>query len=147
MKVILNADVKGQGKKGEIIEVSEGYARNFLLPKKLASEASASVLNDVSQKAAAEKRKKEIEKQDAVDAAEKLKSQSVEVKVKCGDGKIYGSVTSKEIADALHAKGFKIDKKQIVLKDPIKALGRFDVEIKIYPGITAKVLLEVVKGA
>ncbi|MDR3263580.1 MAG: 50S ribosomal protein L9 [Clostridiales bacterium] len=145
MKVILNADVKGQGKKGDIIDVSEGYARNFLLPKKLASSASATVINEANQKTAAEKKRKDNERQEALSAAEKLKSQSVEVKVKCGDGKIYGSVTSKEIADALKTKGFDIDKKQIVIKETIKSLGQFDIEIKIYAGISAKVTLDVVK--
>ncbi|MDR2090960.1 MAG: 50S ribosomal protein L9 [Clostridiales bacterium] len=145
MKVILTADVKGQGKKGDIIEVSEGYGRNFLLHKKLAVEASAQILNEARQKIAAEKRRKEIEKQEALAAAEKLKNQAVDVKVRCGDGKIYGSVTSKEIADALNANGFKVDKKQIALKEIIKSLGRFDVDVKIYPGITAKITLNVIK--
>ncbi|MDR2047234.1 MAG: 50S ribosomal protein L9 [Clostridiales bacterium] len=145
MKVILNADVNGQGKKGDIIEVSEGFARNYLLPKKLAAEASASALNEAKQKVEAEKRRIENEKQNALSVAEKLKNQTVEVRVKCGEGKIYGSVTSKEIADVLNAKGFNIDKRQIVLKEIIKALGKFDVEIKLYPGINAKVTLEVVK--
>jgi large subunit ribosomal protein L9 len=145
MKVILTADVKGQGKKGDVIEVSEGYGRNFLLHKKLAAEASAQALNEAKQKLDAEKRRVEIEKQDAVSAAERLKNQAVEVKVRCGDGKIYGSVTSKEIADALSAKGVKVDKKQIVLKEIIKSLGKFDIEVKLYPGVTAKITLDVIK--
>jgi large subunit ribosomal protein L9 len=145
MKVILTADVKGQGKKGDVIEVSEGYGRNFLLHKNLAAEASAQALNEAKQKVDAEKKRKELERQEAFSAAEKLKNQTVEVKVRCGDGKIYGSVTSKEIADALNAKGFKVDKKQIVLKEIIKSLGKFDVEVKLYPGVAAKVALDVVK--
>ena len=145
MKVILNQDIKGQGKKGDIIEVSEGYARNYLLPKSLASEASASAVNTVRQKAESDKRRKELEKQEAREAADKLRGRNVEVKVRCGEGKIYGSVTSREIADALKAEGFDIDKKQIVLKETVKTLGKFDIEVKLYAGISVKIQLNVVK--
>ncbi|MDR1940497.1 MAG: 50S ribosomal protein L9, partial [Clostridiales bacterium] len=101
--------------------------------------------NEANQKAAAEKKRAETARADAADAAEKLKNTLVEVKVKCGDGKIYGSVTSKEIADALKARGFVIDKKQIVLKETVKALGRFEVDVKLYAGISAKIILQVVR--
>ena len=145
MKVVLNQDIKGQGKKGQIVEVNDGYARNYLLPKKLASEASASAVNIVNQKTESEKLRAEKEKQAAISAAESLKGQTIEIKVKCGDGKIYGSVTGKEIADTLKARGFDIDKKQIVLKDAIRSLGEFDLEIKVFAGISVKIKLVVAK--
>jgi large subunit ribosomal protein L9 len=146
MKVILLKDVKSQGKKGDIIEVSDGFARNCLIKQGQAIEASASSVNEVKQKKVAEERKKAEEVAEAKAAAEKLKSVVVEVSVKCGDGKIYGSVTTADIADGLAKIGINVDKKKIVMKESIKALGRFKVEVKLYAGISQAVEIEVVKA-
>ena len=127
MKVILLSDVKGTGKKGQILEVSDGYARNCLLKKKLAVEATASALNENAQKKAAEEKR-------------------IDIGVKCGDGKMYGSVTTADIAEGLKKQGIEIDKKKIVLKENIKALGVFEIEIKVYAGISAKVKVNIVKA-
>ncbi len=142
MKVVLLQDVKGQGKKDEIITVSDGYARNFLFPKKLALEANAQIMNDIKNKEAARQRKIELEKQAARDTAKKLEGLLVKVKVQsgaAGDGKFYGSVTTKDIGEALAAQhGIEIDRRKIVLDDPIKAYGTFTLDVKLYPEITGK---------
>ncbi len=140
MKVVLLQDVKGQGKKDDLINVSDGYARNFLLPKKLAVEADAKILNDIKNKEAARLRRIELEKQAARETAEKLTSILVKIKVKEGvDGKFYGSVTTKDIAEALSAQfGIDVDKRKIVLADPIKAYGTYSVDVKLYPEISGK---------
>ncbi|MBQ7921339.1 MAG: 50S ribosomal protein L9 [Clostridia bacterium] len=143
MKVVLLQDVKGQGKKDQIIEVSDGYARNFLLPKKLAAIADAAVMNDIKNKEAAKQRKIELEKQEARDMAAKLQSIVVKLKVQAGaagDGRIYGSVTTKDIAEALKAQhGIEIDKRKIVLDDPIKNYGTYTLDVKLYPEISGKI--------
>ena len=143
MKVVLLQDVKGQGKKDQIIEVSDGYARNFLLPKKLAAVADAAVMNDIKNKEAAKQRKIELEKQEARDMAAKLQSLVVKLKVQAGDagdGRIYGSVTTKDIAEALKAQhGVEIDKRKIVLDDPIKNYGTYTLDVKLYPEISGKI--------
>lgn len=140
MKVILLEDVKAQGKKGQIIEVNDGYARNFLLKKNLAAPATASVLNELKQKEAAEARQRELEKAAAQSLYDNINGTTVKVKVKCGDsGKLFGSVTSKEIADALNEYGYKVDKKMIMLKEPIKNIGREMVDVKVYQDMTARV--------
>lgn len=145
MKVILTQDVKGQGKKNEIVEVSDGYARNFLIKKGLAMAADATSINEAKQKQAAEERRRAIEKAEAEELAKKLDGTTIDLKVKCGDaGKTYGSITSKEIAEGLTAQGFAVDKKKVVLKEPIKALGEYDIEIKVYANISAKVKLNVI---
>lgn len=144
MKVILLTDVKEQGKKDEIIEVSDGYAHNYLLKRGLAKEASSSGLNEIAQKKAAEFHKIEVEKAAAKNLFEKINGATITVKVKCGEsGKLFGSVTNKEISDTLSEMGFTIDKRHIVLKEPIKQLGRAMVDIKIYNGITARVNINV----
>lgn len=150
MKVVLLQDVKGQGKKDEIVEVSDGYARNFLFPKKLAAVADAKVLNDIKNKEAAKQRRIELEKQAARETAEKLSSVMVKIKVKegaAGDGKFYGSVTTKDIAEALAAQhGIEVDKRKIVLDDAIKAYGTYTVDVKLYPEISGKVNVLVTAG-
>lgn len=150
MKVVLLQDVKGQGKKDQIIEVSDGYARNFLFPKKLAAVADAKVLNDIKNKEAAKQRKIELEKQAARETAEKLSGIMVKIKVKegaAGDGKFYGSVTTKDIAEALSEQhGIEIDKRKIVLDDAIKAYGTYTVDVKLYPEISGKINVLVTAG-
>ncbi len=150
MKVVLLADVKGQGKKDEIINVSDGYARNFLFPKKLAVEADAKILNDIKNKEAAKQRKIELEKQAARDTADKLTGIIVKIKVKegvAGDGRFYGSVTTKDIAEALAEQHkIEIDKRKVVLDEPIKAYGTFTVDVKLYPEITGKLNVLVTAG-
>lgn len=150
MKVVLLQDVKGQGKKDEIVEVSDGYARNFLFPKKLAAVADAKVLNDIKNKEAAKQRRIELEKQAARETAEKLSGVMVKIKVKegaAGDGKFYGSVTTKDIAEALAAQhGIEVDKRKIVLDDAIKAYGTYTVDVKLYPEISGKVNVLVTAG-
>ncbi len=141
MKVVLLQDVKGQGKKDQIIDVSDGYARNFLLPKKLAAIADAQVLNDIKNKEAAKQRKIELEKQAARDTAEKMQGILVKIKVQQtnADGKFKGAVTSKDIAEALNQQfGIEVDKRKIVLNEQIKAYGTYSVEVKLYPEITGK---------
>jgi large subunit ribosomal protein L9 len=141
MKVVLLQDVKGQGKKDELINVSDGYARNFLFPKKLAVEADAKILNDIKNKEAARLRKIELEKQAARDTAEKMAGIVVKIKVQQTgtDGKFKGSVTTKEIAEALNAQfGIEVDKRKLVLADPIKSYGTYTLDVKLYPEISGK---------
>ncbi len=146
MKVVLNQDVKGLGKKLQIVDVSEGYARNFLLPRKLAVIADNKNINEANTKNEALKFKKKTE----FEAAEKqkglLEKSFIEFKHKVGDGgKLFGSVTEKEIADEIKMK-FKlnIDKKKIVINVPIKQLGSYTVDVKLYEGIVAKLKIVVV---
>lgn len=146
MKVLLLQDVKGLGKKGELHEVNDGYARNFLIKKKLAAEASAAVVNEVRQKEAASAERHRKEREEALRLAEELKGKSVTVAVRCGDGKIYGSVTNADVADGLKAQGYDVDKKKIVMKEQIKDIGVYSVEIKLFPEITASCKIVVVKA-
>ena len=141
MKVVLLQDVKGQGKKDELINVSDGYARNFLFPKKLAVEADAKILNDIKNKEAARLRKIELEKAAARETAEKLQALVVKIKIQQGgDGKFYGSVTTKDIAEGLLAQHkIEIDKRKIVMQNPIKAYGSYSVDVKLYPEIAGKI--------
>lgn len=146
MKVLLLQDVKAQGKKGDIIEVSDGYAKNFLIKKKMAIQATNQVINETNQKKASELRKLEIEKQEAIKLAERLNGNTIIVEIACGDnGKMFGSVTAKEISDALLKSGYDIDKKKINLKEPIKSLGTFSVEVKVYANVTSTIKINVVK--
>ena len=117
MKVLLLQDVKAQGKKGDIIEVSDGYAKNFLIKKKLAIQATNQVINETNQKKASEQRKLEIEKQEAIKLAERLNGNTIVVEIACGEnGKMFGSVTGKEISESLLKSGYDIDKKKINIK-------------------------------
>lgn len=147
MKVILNEDVKGKGKKGEIVNVSDGYARNFLFPKNLAKEASAANLNAAKIAHQAAAHKKEVERQEAMELAKRLESQVIEIKGKCGEGnRLFGSITGAEIAEGLsQALGVSIDKKKVVLQDHIKELGEYPVVVKLYAEVSAKVTVKVVK--
>ena len=141
MKVVLTQDVKGQGKKGQVVDVSDGYARNFLLPKKLAIAADASALNDVKNKEASKQHKIDVEKKNAEEIAEKLKSITVKFEYAAGpDKRLYGSVTSKDIADALKKDhGIDIDKRKITLKENIKSFGNFTADVKLFTDVSGKI--------
>ena len=141
MKVILIQDVKAQGKKGDLIEVSDGYARNFLLKKGLAKEADSNALNDLKNKEAARLHKIEVEKKEAKEISEKLTGILVKIKAKAGDdGRLFGSVTSSDIAEKLlEQSGVSIDKRKISLAEPIKTFGPHTAEVKLYPEISGKI--------
>jgi len=140
MKVLLLQDVKGQGKKGEVINVSDGYARNFLFPKKLACEVDAAVLNDIKNKEEARKRREALEKQAAQETAKKFESIVVKIYATAGaDNKFFGSVTNKEIAEELQKQfGIEVDKRKIVLADALKTFGTHTVDVKLHPEISGK---------
>jgi large subunit ribosomal protein L9 len=146
MKVILQQDVKGQGKKGQIVNVNDGFARNFLFPKDLAVEASNTNVSLLKQKKESEDSKKKKELEQAKSLAEKLSRASVTLKAKSGEnGKLFGSITVKEIADALKSQGkIEIDKRKIVLDEPIKTLGTRILEVKIYPEVVGKLTVKVI---
>ena len=148
MKVILNADVKGKGKKGEIVNVSDGYARNFLFPKNLAKEATAQDLNAAKVAQDAAKHKKLVEKAEALALAEKLSDKTVQVKAKCGEGnRLFGAVTAAEVAEALkESMGIEVDKKKIALSGGIKELGTYDVAVKVYAEVSATIKVDVVRA-
>lgn len=141
MKVVLTKDVKAQGKAGQIINVSDGYARNFLFPKGLAIEADAKALNEIKNREASEKHKIEVETAKANEIAQKLSQVSVKIPCQSGaDSRLYGSVTSKDICDQLKKQhGIEVDKRKIQLSDAIKAYGTYTVEVKLYNGITGKI--------
>ncbi|MEG2540949.1 MAG: 50S ribosomal protein L9 [Clostridia bacterium] len=147
MKVILLKDVKSIGKAGDVLEVSDGYGRNFLLKKGLAEEATAQNLFVVEQRKKANAAKLAAELAEAKEIKAKLKGQTVTVKAKCGDnnGKMFGSVTNEMVAQALQAKGFNIDKKKIDLKESIRDFGYFDVLIRIYPEVSETIKIDVVR--
>lgn len=141
MKVILLADVKGQGKKNDVIEVSEGYGANYLIPRKLAKLADAQSLNDVKTKEEGRLARIAAEKKEAQTLAERLKGITVTIRASCGaDGRLYGSVTAKDISERLAADhGIQIDKRKITVPDPIKAYGKYALEAKLYPEVTGTV--------
>ena len=141
MKVILLCDVKGQGKKDQIVEVSDGYARNFLFPKKLAIPADSKAINDVKNKEAAKQHKVDVEIQNAKDLAKKLESIVVVFEYAAGpDKKLYGSVTAKDIAEELKKKhSIEIDKRKITLAEPIKSFGEFKADVKLHTEVSGKI--------
>jgi large subunit ribosomal protein L9 len=143
MKVILLADVKGQGKENDVIEVSDGYGKNFLIPRKLAKVADAQSLNDVKVKEEARLYRIATEKKEAQALAEKLKTLQVKIPASGGgDGRLYGSITSKDITDRLQADhGITIDKRKLVMNDPIKSYGKYEVEVKLYTEVTGKIFV------
>ncbi len=145
MKVILTQDVKPQGKKGDLIDVSEGYARNFLFPKKLAIEADAKAMNELKNKESSQKFKIDTETAEAKKLAEKLASVTVEIELTVGnDGRPYGSVTTKEISETLEKlHKLQIDKRKIVLDKPIRAFGSYTLDVKLYNGVVGKINLKV----
>ena len=145
MKVILCADVKGQGTKDQIVEVSDGYARNFLFPKKLAIPADAKGLNEAKNKESSKQHKIDVEKQNANDIAARLEKIKLVFEYAQGpDKKLYGSITAKDIAEELQKKhSIVIDKRKINLAAPIKSFGEHSVDVKLYTGIMGKIKIEV----
>lgn len=146
MRVIFLEDVKGSGKKGEVKNVSDGYAQNFLLKQKKAVLADSVNLNVHNQKQQSDAHKEMLNVQKAKNEAEILKNKEFEIFVKVGDnGKLFGSITNKEIADLINEKKYidQLEKRQIELKEPIKTLGRFEIPVKIYKGITTKVFVTI----
>lgn len=145
MKVILLQDVKGQGNKGDIVNASDGYVRNFLFPNKLAIEANNQNLNELKNKQSSESNRKNNELKEAKKLAESISKLEIAIKAKCGEnGKLFGSVTNKEIADAIKSKyKLSIDKKKIVLSEPIRSLGNFQLDVKVYPEVVAKLSVKV----
>lgn len=141
MKVILTQDVKAQGKKGQLIEVSDGYGRNFLIAKGLAIPADNKSINEMKNREAAAQHRIEVEKQEARDVAAKLEGIMLMFSASAGaDGKLYGSVTSKDLAEKLEKEhSILIDKRKIVLPEPIKAFGKYAVDVKLYPEIGGKI--------
>lgn len=144
MQVILNQDVKGQGKKGQLVNVSDGYARNYLLPRGLAQEATKSNINVMKGKAESLEYKIKTETEEAKQIAEKMKAIEVVLSAKAGDnGKLFGSITSKDVAEALKMQHhIKLDKKKFVMSD-IKKLGVTEVQVKLYTGITGTLKVNV----
>lgn len=145
MQVILNQDVKGTGKKGQLVNVSDGYARNFLLPKGLAKEATKDNINILKGKKESLEYKIKTETDEAKAIAEKMKEISVVIKAKAGEnGKLFGSVTSKEVSEELTKQHhIKLDKKKFVMPDGIKTLGVTEVDVKLYTGIVGKLKVDV----
>ena len=146
MKVILLDNIKGVGKKDEVINAADGYARNYLFPKKLAVEANAENMSKLNNKKESASYKKDVERQSAEEMAKKLKGIMLKIKVKAGEnGKIFGGVTAKEISENLKSQyKFDIDKKKVELKETIKTLGEFNVPIKLFEGVIANLKVEVV---
>lgn len=143
MKVILKQDVKGQGKAGQLVNVSDGYARNFLFPRQLAIPADAQAMTELRTKEEAAQYHARVEKEAAVAAADSLKEKIVVIKAKGNGDRLFGSVTTKEVASALDAQfGVKIDKRKITMDD-IKSFGSYTAEVKLHTGIVAKVTVKV----
>lgn len=145
MKVILNQDVKGKGKKGQLVEVSDGYARNYLLPRGLAKEANNTNINIMQGKNEAEAYRQKVALEEAETQKEKMESVEVILSAKAGEnGKLFGSITSKDVAEALTMQHhIKLDKKKFVMPDGVKALGTTTVDVKIHPGVTGKLKVTV----
>lgn len=145
MKVLLLVDVKGTGKKGEIKEVADGYAKNFLLKTGKAKVADNSAINENKRRIEADNFRKDQEKQSAQTLSTQLKSINLTLGIKCGEnGKTFGCITSKEISEALKSKGFEIDKRKIELKEPLKTLGTYMIDIKLHPEVSTKIAIEIV---
>ncbi len=147
MKVVLLCDVKGSGKKDDIINVSDGYARNFLFPRKWAAEATAGAVKEIERKRAAEEKLEQERRMNAQLLAESLRAKTVNVSVKCGDkGRLYGSITSQEIADAIKAQhNVEVDKRKLEYS-AIRQTGEYDLSVWIYSGITSPMKLVVEKA-
>ena len=145
MKVILKADVKGTGKQGDLVEVSDGYARNFLLKKGLAEVATSSGINEITQRHIAEEYHRAEYVKAQKELAAKLNGQEVTVAIKAGEnGRVFGSVTTAHIASALAGAGYDIDKKKISLKENIKNIGDFEAEVRLMEGVVSKIKVKVV---
>ncbi|MFO7263952.1 MAG: 50S ribosomal protein L9 [Bacillaceae bacterium G1] len=146
MKVIFTADVKGQGKKGEVKEVSDGYARNYLIPRGLAVEATKGNLKRLEEQKAKEAAQQAEMKAAAEALAAQLNDMVLEIRAKAGEGgRLFGAVTAKRLAEELAARGLNVDRKSIQLEEPIRELGTTQVDIRLYPGVQAKLRVQVVK--
>lgn len=145
MKVVLLQDVKGSGKKGELVNVSDGYARNFLFPRNLAKEANTQALNELKNAADSKQFKIDQEIAAANSAKEKLEAKTVVLHAKAGaNGKLFGSITAKEISHEIKQRyGINVDKRKISIVGEIKQYGKYDCEVKLYSGITAKIIVDV----
>ena len=144
MKVILLQDVKGQGKKGEVVDVNEGYARNFLIKKGLAEAATATKINELNQRKSADEYHKREELKAMRELADKIKGKAFVVNIKVGQtGKVFGSVTAQDIANGLALAGYEIDKRKIVIANPIKMVGDYEVTLKLAEGISTTVTIQV----
>ncbi len=144
MKVILTADVKGQGKKNDIINVSDGYARNYLIKNKLAVEATPSMINSLEISKKADEHRRAVERAEAQALANRMQGMTVVVKIKVGEtGKLFGALNTQAVADALVEQGIEIDKKKIVLNEVIKSVGVYDVTVKPYAEISAKIKVKI----
>lgn len=143
MKVILLKDIKGTGKKDQIIEVSDGYGRNYLLPRKMAMEATSEAMNSIERSKSAAKHREDVKKNDAETAARALKGKTVTVKVRAGEnGRLYGSITTQEIAEALKAQhGVELDKRKIELDEKVTTVGQTTISLKLYAGVSTKMNL------
>ena len=145
MRVILLKDVKGQGKKGDVVEVSDSYARNYLIKGGYAEQATAVKINDIAQKKAAAGFHRSEELKAAHELAKQLKGGQFSVNVKAGaGGRLFGSVTAADISEALAGAGYSVDKKKIVLSSPLREAGDYDVELRLFEGVTAKIRVKVV---
>lgn len=144
MKVVLLADVRGTGKKGEIKEVADGYANNFLIKTGKAKRADSATISENKNRQEANDFHKEMQRQDAVALGEKLKGQRILLKIKCGEnGKTFGSISAKEIAEELEKCGYVVDRRKIELPTPIKTIGSYEVIVKLHPTVSVKVKVEV----
>ena len=145
MKVILLQDIQGTGRKDQVIEISDGYARNFLLPRKMAKEATAEALNALEKSKGADRHRQEVRRQEAETAARELKGKVIQIEARGGEsGKIFGSITNDQIASALKAQhGVEIDKRKLELAEPIKSAGQFFVTLKLYAGISTRMIVNV----
>ena len=143
MKVLLLEDVKGQGKKGDIVKVSDGYAKNYLIPRKLAREATDSVMKELQAKEESRLHKIEVERAEAKALADKIGSLTVVIRQQAGaGGKFYGSVTAKEVSEELKKQhDIDLDKRKITVTEPIKAFGRYELDVKYYQDVTGKINL------
>ena len=148
MKVILLKDIKGTGKKDQILEVSDGYGRNFLLPRKMAIEATSEALNSIEKSKQAAKHREDVKRDEAEQTARSLKGKVVVVKVRAGEaGRLYGSITTQEIADALKAQhGVELDKRKIELDEKVSTVGQTSMTLKLSAGVATKMVLNIVAG-
>ena len=145
MKVILLADVKGTGKKNEVVEVSEGFARNFLFPRKAAKEATAAQLNSLRTAQAAQEHRAQVEREEAVALSQKYNGQKLSMQAKVGNGdRLFGSITAKEVAEALESQlKISVDRRKVELAEPIRALGTYKAVVRYYPEISFEITVEV----
>ena len=148
MKVILLQDIRGTGKKDQIVEASDGYARNYLIPRKLAKEATAEALNSIERAKSADKHREDVKRDEAEQTARSLKGKVVVVKVRAGEaGRLYGSITTQEIADALKAQhGVELDKRKIELDEKVSTVGQTSMTLKLSAGVATKMVLNIVAG-